>query len=397
MKICGIIAEYDPFHNGHAYHISKTKAMGADAVVVALGGQFTQRGDPAWCSKYLRAKCAVLNGADLVLEIPTPYAVGSAEKFAEGGMKVLSSLGCVDTLSFGSESGDVDLIQRFEKLEVSKEFTDLVKEELKSGISVPVARMKATEKLDKDILKIMENPNDLLAAEYIKFIDKENLNITPLAIKRFGAGHGEESSFKSGISSASYLRSFDNPEDIIPYIPSNVSDLLNDAYQNGYLPTDMKKYETLVLSILRTKTIEDIKKVPDAENEGFYNRIYDAIKKSRTLDELYDNIKTKRYTMTRVKRVVAGAVLGLDNERIKKINIPYIRVLAMNEKGCDLLKMASETSVLPVGTSLKELSEISKETESMANIESLAEDLWQICRKTPGECGKAYTEKIKKI
>ena len=120
MKICGIIAEYDPFHNGHAYHIAKTRAAGADAVVVVLGGEFTQRGEPAYCSKFFRTKCALLSGADLVLEMPLPYAVGSAEKFAEGGIRVLDALGCVNMLSFGSESGDIEKILRYAKLSDSE-------------------------------------------------------------------------------------------------------------------------------------------------------------------------------------------------------------------------------------------------------------------------------------
>lgn len=397
MHISGIIAEYDPFHNGHAYHIAKTRALGTDAVVVALGGEFTQRGDPAWCSKYLRAQCAVMCGADLVVEIPLPYAVGSAERFAEGGIKVLSGLGCIDTLSFGSESGNTELIKRFADLEDSEKYINLVKEEMKKGIAVPAARQNAAEMISTDFSEIFNNPNDILAAEYVKFIKRENVSINPVAVKRYGAGHGEDVSYKSGIASASYLRTFDNPEDIVQFIPKEVYDLILKEYADGKLPTDMKKYETAVLSILRTRSLDEIRKVPDAEKEGLYNRVYDSIKNSSSLDELYDNIKTKRYTMTRVKRVVTGTLLGLDNDVIKKAGVPYIRVLAMNEKGAEILKTASETATIPIGSSLKNLSKMSPEALYMADIESRAEDIWQLCRRKPGLCGIAYTEKIIKV
>ena len=232
MKIAGIIAEYDPFHNGHAYQIAKTRAQtGADGIVVVLGGEFTQRGEGAWCSKYLRAKCALLCGADLVLEMPVPYALGSAERFAKGGVSILDSLNCVDYLSFGSESGNGENILRFAELSESEIFLDEMKKALSEGISAPLARQKATEKLMPKLCGIAGNPNDTLGAEYCKWLLRLKSKMEPVAVKRYGANHGEETVLKSGIASATYLRSFSEAEDIFPFVPAETREILQREFE----------------------------------------------------------------------------------------------------------------------------------------------------------------------
>ena len=307
MKIAGIIAEYDPFHNGHAYQIARTRDAGAEAVVAVLGGEFTQRGEPAWCSKYLRTKAALLCGADLVLELPVPYAVGSAEKFAEGGIRILDALGCVDMLSFGSESGDAEKVLAFAALSDTEEFTEEYKKALSEGISSPAARQKATEKLAPELASVAANPNDTLGAEYCKWLLRLGSRIKPSTVKRYGAGHGEAAVLKSGIASATYLRSFEEPEDIFPFVPYKVYELLAQAYREGKLPFSEKKIEPAVLAVLRTMDEEAFAKVPDCAAEGLYHRVFDAVRESSSLPELYENIKTKRYAMSRVKRIVSGA------------------------------------------------------------------------------------------
>ena len=395
MKIAGIIAEYDPFHNGHAYQIAKTRDAGADAVVAVLGGEFTQRGEPAWCSKYLRAEAALLCGADLVLEMPVPYALGSAEKFAEGGIKILDALGCVDVLSFGSESGDAEKIMAFAALSEREDFIEEYKKALSEGISSPSARQKAAEKLAPELSSVAANPNDTLGAEYCKWLLRLDSKIKPSTVKRYGAGHGEATVLKSGIASATYLRSFDEPEDIFPFVPYKVYELLAKAYREGKLPFSEKKIEPAVLAVLRMMREEDFEKVPDCASEGLYHRVFDAVREASTLDGLYLSIKTKRYAMSRVKRIVSGAFLGLDNSVLKNSELPYIRVLGMNETGAAVLKEAKNSGCrLPVSSSLAELSKTSENAEYFAMLESRAEDLWQLGLPTPGKCGIAYTTKL---
>ena len=395
MKIAGIIAEYDPFHNGHAYQIAKTHDAGADAVVAVLGGEFTQRGEPAWCSKYLRAEAALLCGADLVLEMPVPYALGSAEKFAEGGIKILDALGCVDVLSFGSESGDAEKIMAFAALSEREDFIEEYKKALSEGISSPSARQKAAEKLAPELSSVAANPNDTLGAEYCKWLLRLDSKIKPSTVKRYGAGHGEAAVLKSGIASATYLRSFDEPEDIFPFVPYKVYELLAKAYREGKLPFSEKKIEPAVLAVLRMMREEDFEKVPDCASEGLYHRVFDAVREASALDELYLSIKTKRYAMSRVKRIVSGAFLGLDNSVLKNSELPYIRVLGMNETGAAVLKEAKNSGCrLPVSSSLAELSKTSETAEYFAMLESRAEDLWQLGLPTPGKCGIAYTTKL---
>lgn len=395
MKIAGIIAEYDPFHNGHAYQIAKTKDAGAEAVVAVLGGEFTQRGEPAWCSKYLRAEAALSCGADLVLEMPVPYAVGSAERFAEGGIKILDALRCVDVLSFGSESGDAEKIMDFAALSEREDFIEEYKKALSEGISSPAARQKAAEKLAPELSSVAANPNDTLGAEYCKWLLRLGSKIKPSTVKRYGAGHGEAAVLKSGIASATYLRSFSEPEDIFPFVPYKVYELLAKAYREGKLPFSEKKIEPAVLTVLRMMREDDFKKVPDCAAEGLYHRVFDAVRESSNLPELYENIKTKRYAMSRVKRIVSGAFLGLDDSVLKTAELPYIRVLGMNDTGAAVLKEAKNSGCnLPISASLAELAKTSETAEYFAMLESRAEDLWQLGLPNPGKCGLAYTTKI---
>lgn len=399
MKIAGIIAEYDPFHSGHAYHIAKTRAQtGAEGIVVVLGGEFTQRGEGAWCSKYLRAKATLLSGADLVLEMPVPYALGSAERFAKGGVCLLDALGCVDFLSFGSESGDAEKIEAFAALSESEIFLEETKKALSEGVSAPLARQKATEALSPELWDIARNPNDTLGAEYCKWLKRLESEITPFAVKRYGCAHGEEAVLKSGIASATYLRSFSEPRDIFPYVPTNTHSLLESEYESGKLPFDEKLFERGALAVLRGISERDLEKVPDCAAEGLYHRVYSAVREASSLDELYSLIKTKRYTMSRVKRIVAAAVLGIDESKVKDEIPPYIRVLGMNEKGAAILKEAKASGcTLPISSSLADLEKTSAAAEYFAKLEARAEDLWQLGLKNPGACGRAYTEKIIKL
>lgn len=394
MKTAGVIAEYDPFHNGHAYHLGKVRAAGADGIVVALGGEFTQRGEPAWCSKYLRAEAALMNGADLVVEIPQAYAMGSAERFAMGGVGVLDALGCVDFLSFGSECGDRDLLERYAAVSDSAKFAEKTREYMQEGISVMEARAKAAGSFGEEYTETASAPNDILGTEYLKWIKRLGSEMDIVPVKRFGAGHGEEGNLKQGMASASYLRSFSDPADILPYVPENTCDILLEAYAEGKLSPEPGKYETAVLARLRTVSEESFASVPDAGNEGLYHRVYDAVRNASGINGLYDLVKTKRYAMTRVKRIVAGAFLGLCEEAVGNAGIPYVHVLGMTERGSEILKEAKRTAKAPVGSSLADLEKTSGEASFLAGVENVSEDLWQTLLRCPGPCGIAYTQGV---
>ena len=393
MRVAGIIAEYDPFHRGHAYHIAKTREF-ADAVVAVLGGELTQRGEPAWCSKNLRARCALACGADLVLELPAYYALGSAERFAGGGVRVLSALGCVDYLSFGSESGNAEDIAAFAALSDSGEFISEVKKRQKEGLSAPAARQKAAEALAPELAAVCKSPNDTLGAEYCKWLLRFGGKIEPVAVKRRGALHGE-APCRNGFASASFLRSLPKPPEALPYLPAEIRAMIIEEYAAGRLPVIREKYEVAALSRLRAMKEEDFAAVPDCAAEGLYHRVYEASRRAGTLDGFYSMIKTKRYAMSRIKRIAAAAAIGLDEEVFGDGGLPYVRVLGMNETGAQILKKAKQADTgIPIGASLAELARTSERAAAFAAAESAAEDLWQLCLKIPGECGKAFTEKL---
>ena len=372
MRIAGIIAEYDPFHKGHAYHIAKTKEF-SDAVVVVLGGEFTQRGEPAWCSKSLRTRCALACGADLVLELPAYYALGSAERFAMGGVSLLSALGCVDVLSFGSESGSG---------------------EHKAGVSAPAARLLAAEALCPELSYLCKSPNDTLGTEYCKWLLRFGGKIKPAAVFRRGALHGEAPR-KNGFASASFLRSLSKPTEALPYLPQEIRSMIIEEYSAGRLPVLREKYEAAALSRLRMMSEDDFSLLPDCFAEGLYHRVYAASRRAGTLDGLYSAIKTKRYTMSRIKRIAAAAAVGLKESVFSGGELPYVRILGMNKTGAQILRLAKEANTgVPIGSSLSELSKTSERAAAFAAAEGAAEDLWQLCLKIPGECGKAFTEKL---
>lgn len=396
MKIAGIIAEYDPFHNGHAYQINRTKAAGAEAVVAVLGGDFTQRGEPAFCPKELRAKAALRGGADLILELPLPYAIGSAERFAFGGISLLAALGCVDVLSFGSESGDRAGIWAVSEVLSSPEYTAELRSCLTAGIPVAAAREEAVRRILPEKADLLRNPNDSLGAEYCKWVRKLMPGTEILTVKRYGAGHGEMTAARSGIVSASYLRGFGAPEEMRPYMPEAVYEVLAEGYAAGKFPADPEKLATAMLAKLRTLSEEEFAMLPDCAAEGFSHRIYNAARKAGTLSEFYALAKTKRYAMSRIRRIAAAAFTGADLSVQSLDGPPYCRVLAMNETGAAVLKAAGCLSGIPIGSSLARLEKTSPEAARLAKLESRAEDLYQLSLPHPGPCGTEYRRQVVK-
>jgi predicted nucleotidyltransferase len=395
MKIAGIIAEYDPFHNGHAYQINKTKAAGAEAVVAVLSGDFTQRGEPAFCPKELRAKAALRCGADLILELPLPYAIGSAERFAFGGISLLATLHCVGLLSFGSESGDREGILAVSEVLSSPEYAEELKTCLAGGVSMAAAREEAVRKILPEKADLLKNPNDSLGAEYCKWVQKLMPETEILTVRRYGAGHGEMTAAHAGIVSASYLRSFSAPEEMRPYMPEAAYEALAEGVAAGKFPAEPKKLETAMLAKLRTLSEEEFAMLPDCAAEGFFHRVYSAARRAGTLEEFYALAKTKRYAMSRIRRIAAAAFTGADLSVLSIGGPPYCRVLAMNETGAAVLKEAAKCpSGVPIGCSLADLEKTSPEAARFAALESRAEDLYQLSLPEPAPCGAEYRRQV---
>ncbi|MDD6188390.1 MAG: nucleotidyltransferase family protein [Clostridiales bacterium] len=346
MKTVGIVAEYNPFHKGHALHIEKTRELaGEDAVIVCvMSGNFIQRGEPAIFAKHTRAEAALYGGANLVLELPLPYVLSSAERFAFGAMALLDSLGCVDYVSFGCESGDAEVLKEAAELLLRPDFGDVLREEMRLGVSFAQARQRAMERLAGKPMELMERPNNILAVEYIKTLTMLGSDIEPMAIARRGAGH-DETAERDGICSASAIRAkIKAGEDASDYMPKEAAALLQIDRDAGFGPITMERLEQSVLTRLRMMSEEEFACLPDM-SEGLHLRLMRAAKSCGSVEEIYEAVKTKRYALSRIRRAVMCAWLGVTAEDAAGLP-PYARVLAADEKGCALLRTAGKNTTV---------------------------------------------------
>lgn len=388
MTVCGIVAEYNPFHNGHKYHIEQTRLKGYSHIVAVMSGNFVQRGECAIMEKHLRAKAALENGVDLVLELPLPYAVSSANSFAYGAVDILNSLGCVDAVSFGSECGSIDSLE-----EIACANVDLqLKEFLTQGLSYPSAYQKAVECVcSEESAKILESPNNTLGIEYIRAISSLSSQITPITIKRTGVNHNS-SQISGEFVSAEYIRQNVFDEKIGSYMPESSFSVLKNAVENGLAPADLKNAETAVLAFLRQTNSDYLKNIPDV-SEGIENRLIDSLRKSVSLEELYTLTKTKRYTHSRIKRLVLSAFLGITFEYTQQ-EPPYIRVLGFNEKGREILKAAKETAKKPVVQLSSDFKKLDCFSQKLFAIECKSTDLFSLFTPAKNICGTEQTENV---
>lgn len=396
MKTAGIIAEYNPFHKGHAYHLEQTRKSGATHIAVVLGGHFMQRGEPAIATKWSRAKAALLNGADLVVQLPLPWACGTAESFASGAVAILSALGAVDTLSFGSEAGDIHLLTTAAESVLSPEIEKPLKEYLEKGFLFPLARQKAVADIyGKEAANILSAPNNILAVEYIKAIIKQNSPLTPMTISRKGAGYHSMAA-EEGIPSASMLRRIIKKSGrLSPYMPKSAFEILKEEIKEKRAPALLEKIETAVLSHLRRLDIEDLANLPDI-SEGLEHRLYSAIRTATTLSGLYDTVKTKRYAHSRIRRIVMSAYLGITKEDLQSPP-PYIWVMGMNQKGREILQKAKKLATLPIVSCASQISELDDKAKRIFALECRATDLFALAAPQALPCGLEMTTSIIKL
>lgn len=341
MNVIGIIAEYNPFHLGHLYQINKIKEMYKDSIIIAIvSSSFTQRGDVSILNKWDKARIALDNGIDLVIELPYFYAGQSSDIFAKGAVTILNYLG-IDTLVFGMESDDINNLKLMADIQLNdKNYNNIVKEYLSNGYNYPTALSKAI----KDILNLdIYLPNDLLALSYIKQVKLINNNINVIGIKRTNDYHSKE--ITSNIVNASLIREqFKNNLDISNYIPSYDTNKLYNVSVNDFYP--LLKYQIL-------NNINNLDKFLTVD-EGIDNRIKKYIKNSNNWNELVNNIKTKRYTYNKINRMLMHILFNLTKDESKNIVIDYVRVLGFSSKGRSYLNKIKKNKDINIVTNYKD-------------------------------------------
>lgn len=410
MKTYGIICEYNPFHNGHAYQIEQTrKETGATHIVAVMSGNFVQRGEPALVDKFKRAEIAVQNGADLVIEMPVQYSLSSAEFFARSGIMLLGSLRCVDGVSFGSESGDIGELQKCADAVMKVSTQENLKPLISQGMSYPQAVQQLVA-LDQGpaLAEVLDSPNNILAVEYLKSLKLLQLDkITPFTVKREGAGHDSEKP-EGNIASGEYIRRLiDDGEDFSAYVPKETLEAVN-AYDDRDSLCWFENLERIILFRLRTMTPPELASLPDMD-QGLLNRIFQASRVAVSLEDLLEKVKTKAYTMARIKRILCSALLGV---RAEDLRVPpvYGRILALNDRGAEILKMAGslpENNLsVPFSSSLRDFVEQAEELNKKGNknaherlmrsvtLADISGNIYGLASREIRPCGIDFTSKI---
>lgn len=405
-KVLGIIAEYNPFHNGHVFHLSQSKKMLEIGYTVAIiSGNFVQRGDTSLIDKWSKAQMAIENGVDLVIELPTLYSVSSAENFAEGAIKILDSLKIVDYLSFGSELCDVHILNDFANIlyQEPKEYVTLLNHELSKGFSFPKARENALLLYLNDIRKyanILSSPNNILAIEYLKALKKQNSSIIPVSVKREKVDYND-TKIVGNFASATAIRKLSQTSDVWnlrKVMPKSSFDIMYDCLKDGKTVPNLAKFEKEIIYNLRKMSVKEIAELPDV-SEGLEHSIKDAASSCNTIAELIEKVKSKRHTQTRIQRILVYVLLGITKKEIeisKKVQ-PYVRVLGVNSKGKELLSAISRSNPkLEIITSVKKyLDESSnKNLKSMLQKDILATDIYTIGYEYDSHANLDYTHKL---
>lgn len=372
-KILGIVAEYNPFHNGHKYHIDEAiRLVSPDIVVCAMSGNFVQRGEPAIFNKFSRAQTAINNGVDIVVEIPTYFAVSTAENFAFSAVSLLKNMG-VTHIAFGVESNNLDMLNKIADFLISEpeEYKIELKTQLNLGLSFANARDIAISKFIPN--NLLKSPNNILAVEYLKAIKYFNANIIPVPIKRTVDYY--ETNILNNVTSATNIRELlkENKE-IANLIPSN-----------SIIPNKkvfLEDFEKILLYKLKISSVDSLNKLPDVI-EGLENRILNALSSENNINCILNKIVTKRYTLSRIKRIFISLLLDITNEDVQKFKengyAEYIRILAMSSTGKKYLPIINKVSDIPVITSIKKfLTTSNEEQRKMINMDILAYNIYSV-------------------
>lgn len=394
MRVLGLITEYNPFHNGHLFHLQMAKKIsGAEYTIAVMSGNFLQRGEPAMFNKWSRAAMAVGSGIDLVLELPFAYASRSAAYFAQGAVDILDKTGIVTDLCFGSESGDIEQLQLLAQLlaDETDEMKTYIKDELALGVTLPLAKTKAMVKYSlvhgifnqTQIKELSSQPNNVLGLEYLTALQANKSNIKPFTIKRLSAAYHDEN-FHGQLASASGIRAYIKKNgwignNLADVVPKNTLGIINEEVTNNRLPIFIDNLTTSLLTRLRTIKKEELAAIFDV-NEGLENKIIAAAKDSTSYNELIANIKSKRYTRTRIQRILIHTLLNFDKKSAHNIDshggVQYLRVLAFSEKGQQILRLIKKQGQLPLITKVTSGETLNEISRQLISFDIMATDLY---------------------
>lgn len=403
-KILAIIAEYNPFHNGHLYHLQKSKKeLNPDYSICIMSGNFCERGDTSIIDKWSKTEAALKCGFDLVVELPVLYSISSAENFAEGALKILDAFGNNVILSFGSECGDLNTLDNIANVlcDEPKEFTTILSHELSKGLSYPKARENALLLYLNDVRKyanVLSNPNNILGIEYLKAIKRLKSKVTPFTIKRIDAGYNSLK-VKARLASATAIRNLlKNNEDVKKLMPTPAYNILFDNINHGKVVSDLSVFEKEIIYTLRKMSIEEISNLQDV-TEGLENSIKQAANSCNNLEDLINSIKSKRYTRSRIQRILLYSILNITKKDIQDSykTKPYIRVLGVSQKGKTLLSQISNPrSKYPVVTSVKKFmdSNNNKILRNMMEKDIIASNIYTLGYEYDSKSNLDYTKKL---
>ena len=371
MKSIGIICECNPFHGGHEYLIRQARESGADCVVAVMSGSFVQRGEPAVADAHLRAKAVLFGGADLVLELPFPYSCAPAEFFAAAGVEILSSLG-MEELWFGSECGDVELLQRLAEISESAEFLAAYAESATNNQGTAEAYIECLSRMSGEAVSL--SSNDLLGIAYLRAIRKKGAKMHPVTVKREGSAY-LETALGEGFPSATALRKAwraEGMEAILPHLPQNVCEI----YRECGSPSDLAYAERLVLGHFRLTPAEELEKIAELSG-GLGARLKKAASGSATLEEMLRLAATKKYTNARILRGIVFALTGITESDLRT-SPAYSHLLAANDTGCAFLKRNRQADGFAVVTRRTDLPQ-TQAAGRQAELEARADFLYTLC------------------
>lgn len=403
-KILAIIAEYNPFHNGHLYQLQKSKKLvDPDYSICIMSGNFVQRGDTSIIDKWSKAEAALKCGMDLVIELPVLYSISSAENFAEGSLKILNAFGNDITLSFGSECGDLDTLNNIANVlyDEPQEFTTILTHELSKGLSYPKARENALLLYLNDVRKyanVLPDPNNILGIEYLKAIKRLKSKVNPITIKRIDAGYNSLK-IKDRLASATAIRNLiKSNEDVKKLMPSPSYNILSENIKHGKIVSSISVFEKEIIYTLRKMSVQEIANLQDV-SEGLENLIKQAANSCNNIEDLISSIKSKRYTRSRIQRILLYSILNITKKDIQdsyKIK-PYIRVLGANQRGKILLSQISNSKAkYPIVTSVKKFMDTNnnKILKNMLEKDILATNIYTLGYEYDSKANLDYTKKL---
>lgn len=374
MRISAIICEYNPFHNGHLLHIKKTREQTkCDFLICLMSGNFTQRGEPAILDKFKRAEIAVKCGADIVLELPTAFAINNAEIFARGAVRILNSIKQVTHLSFGSECADVELLEKTANFFINEPelFKQEIKFQLKKGHSLNLAKNNAIATLGYKLAPFL--PNNILGIEYLKALKLYNSSIKPFTIEREAVDHNDTSIERCFGSSSAIRKCLDDNAKLV--VKEVVPSFTYEALENCLLSRN-NAFSNIILSSLRTTTKQELSQIFDV-NEGIENSIIDKSRKFTSLFGLLNELETRRYSKKRIRRIILNNLFSITKARMNDFfnEMPYLRVLAIDENKTELLKILRENDIKTI-TRKADFNQISK--SEILRVDTMASDIYAI-------------------